>query len=101
MSNRISRADLARMLETVAELAGATLADDAWPITDPRRDGAWFLSHNSAYGGWDVRCYRPSGENTFTAEGFPLWEDRCSARMMHDRLHAAAHALRYAQGANQ
>lgn len=87
---RITRAQCASVLESLATVCGATMADPSWPITDARRDGAWFLDYASCYGGYVVRAYAASSPvehrpQTYTAESEPLWMERCNARQFFDR----------------
>lgn len=54
---RVTRAHAEAAFVRLAERYGATVAEQAWAIDDPRREGAWFLDHNGAYGGYEVRAY--------------------------------------------
>lgn len=83
--------------ERLADAVGATIADPAWKIADPRREGAWILDHNSVYGGYVIAAYvagsppyagddRPQ---TYTAETHPLGSERYSAREFCERVNFA------------
>jgi hypothetical protein len=103
MSDRYTSRDARAAFEHLASVAGATIADPSWKITDPRRDGAWILDHNGVYGGYVIAAYVPSSPptdgrpQTYTAETHPLGEGRFSARDFCNRCHFAARAIGFAK----
>lgn len=96
---RYTKRDAERAFERLAEAVGATLADSAWGIHDPRRDGAWFLDRNPVYGGYVVAAYvRDSagreGDDrlqAYTAQTHPLGMMRRSPREFCDAVNFALH----------
>lgn len=85
----------------LADAIGATVADSSWGISDPRRDGAWFLDHNATYGGYVIRAYVPSSPprdgddrpQSYTAETSPLDDRRRSAREFCETAWFAVRAI--------
>ncbi len=83
-----TRRDALAAFKRLADAKHATIADPSWAISDPRRDGAWFLDHNATYGGYVIIAYMPSlpprkGEEqlqNYTAEACPMGYERQPAR---------------------
>lgn len=105
---RITDKQAERAMRLLAEACGAKLLDDVMArskrgLAEPKREGAWLLDHNSAYGGYVIAAITASsppreGEDPtqfYTAETHPLWEERCSGQEFVDRCHAARQAIAY------
>jgi hypothetical protein len=101
MPERYTRRDAVAAFEHLAESVGATIADPSWPITDPRREGAWLLDHNGVYGGYVIAAYVKSSppragedrEQAYTAQTHPLTDYRMPAREFSRMCHFAARAV--------
>jgi hypothetical protein len=105
MSERYTKRDAVKAFEQLAEAVGATIADPSWKLTDPRREGAWVLDHNGAYGGYVVEAYvadsppRDGREQAYTAVTCPLGYERRSARQFCEHVNSVTRAMDYARHA--
>jgi hypothetical protein len=99
MPERYSEQDARNAFEHLAETMGVRVADRSWDIHDPRREGAWILDHNGAYGGYVIAAYvkdsppRDGRPQAYTAQTHPLTSYRQSAREFSMSCHLAARAV--------
>jgi hypothetical protein len=101
MPERYTKRDARNAFEHLAETMGVRVADPAWPISDPRREGAWILDHNGVYGGYVIAAYVPDSPprpgddrpQAYTAQTHPLTDYRQSARDFSQMCHFAARAV--------
>jgi hypothetical protein len=101
MPDRYTRRDVEELTLRLALATGNRIADADWKITDRRREGAWFIDHNSVYGGYVIAAYVASSPpregddrpQSYTAQTHPLGDARRSAREFCEAAHFALRAL--------
>lgn len=105
MSDRYTRRDAQNAFQALAQATGAIIPDPTWPISDPRREGAWKLDYNSVYGGFRIVAYckdSPPREGdtrpqSYTSETDIFGAERLPAREFSQRCRFAVRAIALAK----